>query len=76
MEKLTVKNYNANSKSERVSVSNDSEEIHENDSFYKNYYEDWDDEDVVEEYFSKRKSRVRKQNKSFGKNYNKYDEEW
>ncbi len=38
--------------------------------------DDWMDEYVVEEYFSKRKSRIRKQRKRVSKNYNKYDEEW
>ena len=70
MEKSKVNKMAANSENETV---NDTEK---NNNFNSNPYEEWDDEEAVEEYFSKRKSRVRKQNKGFDRSYNKYDEEW
>ena len=74
MEKIKVgRNYNAYS-----ADSSSKDETLESPTY--NYYdfidEEWDDEDIVEEYFSKKKSRVRKQNKSVEKNINKYNEEW
>ena len=38
--------------------------------------EEWEDEDLVEEYFSKKKSRVRKQNKNVEKSSDRHNEEW
>jgi len=71
MEKQKVNKIAANSKDEKINIVDNTTESNE----HNNFYEDWDDEDLVEEYFSKRKSRVRRQNKSFDKS-NKYDEEW
>ena len=42
---------------------------------YDFFDDEWDDEDLVEEYFSKKKSRVRKQNRNVYKD-NRYNEEW
>ena len=71
MEKSKVNKMATNSENETV---NDTEKK-KNNNFNSNSYEEWDDEEAVEEYFSKRKSRVRRQNKGFDRSYNKYDEE-